>query len=133
MMSCSSAGSRGARRGRLRVIGGSTGGASQAGLQEQQCWPPARRRGLSGADSKLVTGSVLELWSARVQLPAENCTTQMLWPESSRETSIELAEIGLLFSAAGAFQPSRQGCLRSMGGKKDACLKMVRVGSFLLP
>ena len=44
---------------------------------------------------------MLEIWSAGVLLPAENCTTQMLWPESSRETSIELAEIGLLFSAAG--------------------------------
>jgi hypothetical protein len=36
-----------------------------------------------------------------VLLPAENCTTQMLWAFGRRETSIELAEIGLLFSAAG--------------------------------
>ena len=34
-----------------------------------------------------------------------------------RETSIELAEIGLLFCAAGPIQASRQGLLNCQGGK----------------
>ena len=60
---------------------------------------------------------MLEISSAGVLLPAENCTTQMLWPFGRRETSIELAEIGLLFSAAGAIQASRQGVPNCQGGK----------------
>ena len=73
MMSCSTADSRGARRGRLRVIGGSTKGASQAGLQKQ-CW-------LCGAErwvvhyARALTRGPINLRLRSVVFSRRNCTT----------------------------------------------------------
>ena len=108
----SSAGSRGARRGRLRVIGGSTGGASQAGLQKQ-CWLCGAERWVAHY-ARALTRRQVYCSLRSVVFGRRNCTTQMLLTDEPRAEGHRAGGDREANFAAGAFQSSRQGSLNSV-------------------